>query len=380
MTLAIKRKISWFASISFGILLLLMPPGALSAFTGREHIYWIYVFALAFCAASALVPLAETAAGKLGAIDMPDFRKVHTVPMPRLGGLAIYLAVMLALWRGHAMTGQTLAIVAASSLIFFMGVADDCRGLSATLRLVIQLAAACIIVNSGLTFNSFQWLPAGQFISAMVTVVWLVGVTNAFNFLDGIDGLASGLGTVCAIFFMGIGWHTHQLQMSLLAAALAGACCGFLPANWSPARMFLGDSGSTFIGFVLASLAVYGGWATNNPAVAISTPLLILGVPIFDIIYITISRIKNGQVRNLKEWIEYVGKDHFHHRLLHLGLTVPTAAAFIILVNIILGLGAWTMHYTATAFGTILLLMQSVLILCIIAFLMLVGRDIKSSK
>ena len=111
--------------------------------------------------------------------------------------------------------------------------------------------------------------------------------------------------------------------------------------------MFLGDSGSTFIGFVLASLAVYGGWATNNPAVAISTPLLILGVPIFDIIYITISRIKNGQVRNLKEWIEYVGKDHFHHRLLHLGLTVPTAAAFIILVNIILGLGAWTMPLRA---------------------------------
>ncbi|MFH1619279.1 MAG: hypothetical protein ABIG11_05175, partial [bacterium] len=133
-------------------------------------------------------------------------------------------------------------------------------------------------------------------------------------------------------------------------------------------------------GFMLAGLAVLGGWATDNPAVALSTPLLILGVPVFDIIYITVSRIRRGAVRSLRQWIDYTDRDHFHHRLLHLGMTVPQTVAFVTLVTICLGLGAWTMYYTRSALSTMFLLIQSVLIFAIVTALMLLGRNLGGTE
>jgi UDP-GlcNAc:undecaprenyl-phosphate GlcNAc-1-phosphate transferase len=194
--------------------------------------------------------------------------------------------------------------------------------------------------------------------------------------MDGIDGLASSMGTVCSLLFLGIAWNSNQYEVAFLSAALAGACSGFLTVNWYPARMFLGDGGSTLIGFLLGCLAVYGSWATGNPAVALSTPLLVLGIPIFDLIYTTVSRIKNGQVSTVREWLEYTGKDHFHHRLMNLGLGVRQTVSFILLLNLCLGLGAWTVRHTASTSGTIFLLLQSVMIFSIVVVLMLLGREL----
>jgi len=218
-------------------------------------------------------------------------------------------------------------------------------------------------------------MPFGYPISILLSVVWLVGITNAFNFMDGIDGLASSMGAVCSLLFLGLGWNSSQYSLSFMSAALAGACVGFLGINWRPAKAFLGDSGSTFIGFMLGCLALYGSWATNDPVVAISTPLLVLGIPIFDIIYTTISRIRNGSVANLRQWLEYAGKDHFHHRLMYLGLKVEYTVGFIVLLNICLGLGALTMRRTVSSTGTWLLLAQSVIIFIIVVVLMVLGRE-----
>jgi len=359
------------------LLLLALPPGWISAWTWVSGLRWIYVFAIAYFLANVLMPFAIFSAPALGAMDWPDQRKAHSIPTPRTGGLALFAAAAFAVWRGQFFTHEVNAILAAGAVIFVLGAVEDCKGLSALVRLIGQIAASLIIVANGMVFNFPGNSAAGNFWSGVLTVVWLVGITNAFNFLDGIDGLVGGLGLVCSILFMGVAWNTQQFGLAFMCAALAGSCAAFLQFNWHPARVFLGDSGATLIGFLLASFAVYGGWATDNPMVAFATPLLILGIPVFDMIYITAARIHRGDVRTLKQWIEFVGRDHLHHRLLHLGFPVPKAVAFVLLLNIILGMGAWTMHYTASAVGTLFLLMQSVLLFVLIAALMISGRELK---
>ena len=365
----------WLEAVCLAALLVIIPPGWISAWTWQAGMRWLYVALVAFLSVNTLMPLVIRAAPVVGAMDFPDARKIHQRPIPRLGGLVVFAAVLFAVWRSQMFSKELAVIMTAGSVIFVMGLVDDIRGLSATTRLCGQVLAALIIAWGGMRFATR--IPPAYLVSYAVTIIWLVGITNAFNFLDGIDGLAGGMGVICSLFFMAIAWDSRQMELAFLAAALMGACAGFLKSNWYPAEVFLGDCGSTFIGFMLAAMAVYGGWATRNPVVAISTPILILGVPIFDMIYITLSRVRRGDVRNLKEWIDYVGQDHFHHRLLHLGLSTKQAVFFILTVNMILGLAAWSMHYTSSTLSSVLLLAQSGLIFLIIVVLMLLGRDIK---
>jgi len=277
--------------------------------------------------------------------------------------------------RNQQFTREVWGILLGGTIIFVLGFFDDWKGLSARTRLFWQTAAALAVVFFGLHLTFPLKLPFGYAISALLSVLWLVGIVNAFNFMDGIDGLAAAMGAVCALLFLGIGWNTSQFPLSFISAALAGACAGFLRMNWRPAQVFLGDSGSTFIGFILGCLALYGSWANDNPLVALSTPLLVLGIPVFDIIYTTVSRVRNGSVRSLKEWLEYTGRDHFHHRLLKLGFSVEQAVGFVVLLNICLGLGAWAIRHASGNTGTLMLLAQSVLIFLVVVALMLVGRE-----
>jgi len=177
------------------------------------------------------------------------------------------------------------------------------------------------------------------------------------------------------LLFFAIAWETRQSALAFMTVSLMGACLGYLPLNWNPARIYLGDSGSTLIGFLLAGIAVMGSWAVDNPIVALSTPLLILSIPIFDMFYTTLSRVKNKRVRTVKEWLEYTGKDHFHHRLLNLGLSTPQATLFILMVNICLGLSALEARRTESQFDAGLLMIQAAIIFGIITVLMLLGRD-----
>ncbi len=372
MSLGARTYIS-FAALA--ALLALLPPGGFSAWTWTEGLRWVYLFLIAAFTALLATPLAARLAPRLGAMDVPDARKVHSSPVPRSGGLAVYLAFLAAALRNMQFSTEIWGILIGGTIVFLLGFADDCRGLSARTRLAWQALAALAVTFFGLKLSFPLNLPFGEALSTLLSVVWLVGIVNAFNFMDGIDGLASSMGLVCALLFLGIGWNSGQYPLAFISAALAGACAGFLRYNWRPAGIFLGDSGSTFIGFILGCLALYGSWATDDPAVAFSTPLLVLGIPIFDIIYTTVSRVRNGSVRGVKQWLEYTGKDHFHHRLMKLGLGVEQTVGFIVLLNICLGLGAWTIRHTASTLGTWLLLAQSVLIFLIVVVLMLLGRE-----
>jgi UDP-GlcNAc:undecaprenyl-phosphate GlcNAc-1-phosphate transferase len=345
-----------------------------------HDIRWLYVFFISFLFANLLTPAAIRLAWYFKILDYPDPRKMHSSPIPRVGGIAIFAAVLLSTARNYQFSPALTGLIAGGCIIYVTGLIDDIHPLSAGVRLLAQLVAAMVVVSQGVVLTIVPLsFPGHQVISAGITVLWLIGLTKALNFMDGIDGLATGMTALCSLFFFLIAWPTRQSYLAYVTIALCGAALGFLPYNWKRARIFLGDAGSTFMGFMLAGLAVMGAWAHNNATVALSTPLLILGIPIFDMIYTTISRVKNGSVRSFRQWLEYTGKDHFHHRLMHLGLSEPQTVFFILMVNLCLGLGAIVIRDTGTK-GSMLLLIQSVIIFLIIVVLMLLGRQVTQDR
>ncbi|MCG2725538.1 MAG: undecaprenyl/decaprenyl-phosphate alpha-N-acetylglucosaminyl 1-phosphate transferase [Elusimicrobia bacterium] len=373
-------KSSTFYFVIVAVLMVLFPVGGFSAWTWEAGIRWFYLFIIATFIAALLTPLSMILAKKIGAMDYPGPRKIHSKTMPRLGGLAVYAAFIFTVIRSYQFSPKIVGIIIGGTIIFILGVADDIRGLTARVRLFWQFVAALIVVFCGLQISFTLQMPFGDIFSYTLSIIWLVGITNAFNFMDGIDGLALSMGAVCSLLFLGIAWNSSQHMVAFLSAAMAGGCIGLLKTNWQPAKIFLGDGGSTFIGFILGCLALAGSWATDNPMVALSTPILILGIPIFDMIYTTISRIKNGKIKNLKEWLEYTSTDHFHHRLMNLGFGVKSTVGFIFLLNICLGLSAWTMRYTNSTLGTIFLLLQAVLVFILVVMLMLIGRKLTGDR
>ncbi|MDD4013906.1 MAG: MraY family glycosyltransferase [Candidatus Omnitrophica bacterium] len=334
----------------------------------------IKVFLSALAGSVVFTWAAMHVARKLGVLDEPDQRKVHSKPMPLLGGVAIATAFSLALLLNFHFSVQLKGVVMASLIVMLTGLADDIFGLSASIRLVIQVICVAVIVKAGVYLKLFPSVSAaGMLVNTLITVIWVVGITNAVNFIDGADGLAAGLAGIAGLAFFLIAYQTGQVYFAFLNVALVGACLGFLVFNFHPARIFLGDAGSGFLGFLLASLAVMGDWAYGDPVAALSIPLLILAVPIFDIVYITGSRIYFGKVKNLRDWIEYVGKDHLHHRLVHLGFTQRQMVFFIYLVSMVFALGALAIKNSPVE-QSILLVIQGVIILGLISVLMIAGE------
>jgi len=319
--------------------------------------FYLLSFALAMVAALAATPVARRAAIRLDIVDHPSARKVHVSPVPYLGGVAIYLAFILILVIGRQpllggsgvakATGQLLAIVGGASLIALLGLADDRFSLPPLVKLAGQLAGAGILLAFGVTvrLNHFS------FLEAPLTVLWVVGITNAFNLMDNMDGLAVGTAGIAACFYFlhAIMALTPQSLVASLAAALAGACFGFLYYNWSPAKIFMGDAGSLFLGYLLAALALKLTLAPITPqvtrvarelgypvgtgthAVALLAPAFVLGLPIFDTTLVTVSRLRRG-VR-----ISQGGKDHTSHRLVAAGLSHRETVMTLYLAGCALG-------------------------------------------
>jgi UDP-GlcNAc:undecaprenyl-phosphate GlcNAc-1-phosphate transferase len=322
--------------------LLLNVPSVRALFAPR-HLTWIYVVLLAFGLTYALLPLVRWAAGRLGAVDRPGGRKIHVEVTPLMGGAAIYLGFALVLFLAQDIllfSEELKGVALGATLVFAVGLLDDIWGLSARVRLIAQLLAVGILLKFGVVMSFLPqtlWGDAGEI---LITVIWVVGITNAVNFLDGMDGLAAGNSAINAGFFALVALQTGQPIMTLLALALMGSCLGFLPYNFRrlrPAGIFLGDSGSNFLGFVLAGIGIVGNWGADN-LVGLTVPILILGVPIFDTTLTTIVRFKTGQVRTFGQWIRFTGRDHFHHRLSDLGIGNKMAVWVIYLVSVWLGL------------------------------------------
>ena len=358
------------------VLACLLSPPIRQAF-GAARLEWLYLMALAFALSVVGVPIVRAFARWWGVLDVPAARKVHKVPTPLLGGAAVYGAFAATVLFNFSFSLQLKGVAIGATMIVVIGVLDDVYNLSARLKLLGQLLAGVVTMAYGVTLNVVPHdVPGAAAINVVLTLLWFLTVTNALQFLDGMDGLAAALGAVAALFFSMAALQTGQRYLMFLAAPLVGACLGFLPYNFRPGRsasIFLGDAGASFIGFTLAGLAVMGEWAEDDPVVALLTPMLILAVPLFDITYVGIVRVVTGKVHSVAEWLAYTGKDHMHHRFEALGLTRPESVLVIVAIAATLGLSALLLKF-ATPPEAILILVQTACILAIIAVLEGVGR------
>ncbi len=274
----------------------------------------IFIVALVFSVVG--TPLARRLALTTGVVDAPNARKVHQEPTPLLGGAAIYGAFVLALalFGGRQEIRQLVGILVGATFVSVIGVVDDVRGLKPSLKLVAQLIAACILPLCGL---SVKLLPI-EAINVALTIFWIVGITNALNLLDNMDGLSGGIAAVAAAHFvlLAVMNQPPQVLVGALAAALLGACVGFVRYNFNPASIFMGDTGSLFIGFVLAALGIKLRFLGNTYAITWMVPVVVLLLPIFDTTLVFVSRLRRG-VNPLTT----PGKDHLSHRLVALGFS-----------------------------------------------------------
>ncbi len=342
-----------------------------------EGLRWLYILLFAFLGACALTPLMTHLSHQWGLVDQPSERKIHVHPTPRLGGVAVYLGFLGSVLLNSILPDWMIATLAAGSLLLIVGLIDDVRELPAASKLAAQLVAAGIVIATGNVLTLFPGGPIGDVANVMLTLLWIVGITNGFNFFDGMDGLATGLAILIAGFMGAVAFETNQPGLGWLAIAIVGAGIGFLPYNFrgrKPAVIFLGDGGATFLGFMLACLAVKGNWSDHNPIVSFSNPLLIFGVLIYDMVHITVERVATGKVHSIKEWLDYVGRDHLHHRLERALGSRQASVAMIFLLTICLGLAALALRGAGTT-EAMLLLVQACLIVAMITILEWSGRQ-----
>ena len=377
--LALRSSWRWLSPAALGALLGVV---ALAIPTVRqlfvfEGLRWLYILLFAFLGAGVLTPLMVHLSHQWGLVDQPSDRKIHVYPTPRLGGVAVYLGFLGSVLLNSILPDWMIATLVAGSLLLIVGVIDDVWELPASSKLVAQVIAAGIVISTGKVLTLFPIGPVGDVANVLLTLLWIVGITNAFNFFDGMDGLATGLAILIAGFMAAVAFETNQSGLGWLAIAIIGAGVGFLPYNFrgrKPAVIFLGDGGATFLGFTLACLAVKGNWADHSPIVSFSNPLLIFGVLIYDMIHITVERVATGKVHSIKEWLDYVGKDHLHHRLERALGSRQASVAMICLMTICLGLAALALRHAGTT-EAVLLLIQACLIVVMITVLEWSGRQ-----
>ncbi len=287
-------------------------------------------------------PLVKNLAYKVGAIDVPkDERRMHHQPIPRLGGLAIFIAFLFTVIIFADIDRQLQGMLLGAVMIVILGVLDDILSLKALPKFLVQIAAAgvavyhgCVIqfvsnpnVFSETSYISLHWL------SVPVTIIWIVAITNAVNFIDGLDGLAVGVSAISTASLLIIALMVGEINIAIILAALLGACGGFIPYNLNPAKIFMGDTGSTFLGYTLACLSVTGLFKLYA-IISFAVPFLVLGIPIFDICFAFLRRIAKGQNPMTAD------RGHVHHRLIDMGFSQKQAVAISYMLTAILGLAA----------------------------------------
>lgn len=306
---------------------------------------WVKVLlamGVAFVIALAGTPIVKSFAQKVGAMDIPkDERRVHDHPIPRMGGLAIFLGFIISVVLFADITPQMQGILIGAVLIVATGAVDDVVNLNAWIKLIIQIAAAVIAVMHGVVievvtnpnlFSESMHLVLGT-LSIPITILWIVGITNSVNLIDGLDGLACGVSTISSVTMLVVALMVAEPNVALVLAALAGACIGFIPYNFNPAKIFMGDTGSLLLGYILATMSVVGLFKFYA-IVTFAVPLLALAVPLVDIVTSFFRRILHGQSPM------HADRGHFHHRLIDMGFSQKQAVAILYAISAILGLTA----------------------------------------
>lgn len=303
----------------------------------------ILIFVVAGIISYILTPFVKQFAHKVGAIDVPkDARRMHKEPIPRLGGLAIFLAFLIAIMLFADVDKQTLSILLGSTVIVLLGIFDDIMELGAKFKFVVQIFAAAIPVCFGdlridifTNINPFSdklYINLG-ILAIPITIIWIVGITNAVNLIDGLDGLAVGVSSIAALTMLAVGLLVGEVEIAITMAALTGACVGFMPYNLNPAKIFMGDTGSTFLGFILATMSIMGMFKFYA-IISFAVPFLILGLPIFDTTVAILRRILSGRSPMSPD------RGHVHHRLMDMGFNQKQSVAILYAISGTLGLAA----------------------------------------
>jgi UDP-GlcNAc:undecaprenyl-phosphate GlcNAc-1-phosphate transferase len=309
----------------------------------------LLAFFIALFASFMLVVPVRALALRVGMVDLPGPRKVHRQPMPLLGGLAMYAGVMLAILFAFdgAARAQSLGIVTGATLVAVVGLLDDRGLLHHQIKLFVGMPlAGAVLIASGIHAQVFSVLVGGRtgyVLDAALTLIWVVGITASFSILDHMDGLCAGIAAVACVFFALIALINGQTLVTTLAAAVLGAAAGFLRWNFKPAKIFMGDGGAMFLGFLMATLGLKLRLANPNAAVGWMAPVLILAVTIFDTTLVTVSRMRRGLLP-----FAAPGKDHTAHRLANLGFGHRNAVLAMYVLGIIGGGAAVMVSYLSS--------------------------------
>ncbi|MBE7038598.1 MAG: undecaprenyl/decaprenyl-phosphate alpha-N-acetylglucosaminyl 1-phosphate transferase [Ruminococcaceae bacterium] len=306
----------------------------------------ILCFSLAFGLSFVSTPLVRKMAFKMGAVDVPDGkRRIHKKSTPLIGGLAIFYGAFISILCFYRPLDEALrGILLGSIIIVAMGIVDDTVELKASKKLIFQLLAALIVALNGVQIRYLSvpdfLVPGGIFplkwASIPVTVIWIIAVTNAVNLIDGLDGLAAGVSSIATFSLFFIAILMREPTVAILSAALAGACVGFLPFNFNPAKIFMGDTGAQFLGFMLSVICIQGLFK-GYLIISFVAPFLVLGLPIFDTLFAIIRRLWN------KKPVMAPDRGHLHHKLMDMGFSQKQAVAILYVLSTLLGLTAVVM-------------------------------------
>lgn len=287
-------------------------------------------------------PIMRKIAIKVGAVDIPkDERRVHKKGIPYLGGVAIYLGVIITMLIYLPINNVTnLAVILGGTIIMISGLIDDFKDLSPKIKLIIQIVAGIILVlgDVKIEFITNPFSGTGELInlgilSIPITIFWVVGITNTVNLIDGLDGLSAGVAGISSLSLMFVANKFGYLEIAIFAAILAGGCLGFLPYNFNPASIFMGDAGALFLGFMLAAISIEGVMK-SAATIAVVVPIIILGIPIFDTTFAIFRRILNGQHPMQAD------KGHLHHRLLNRGYSQRKTVLILYAISAFFGVFA----------------------------------------
>lgn len=321
----------------------------------------------AFIASIIFTPLVKMLAFRVGAVDKPNYRKVHAKIMPRLGGLAIFLAFLVGVVMLRPTNEAMIPILIGAFIVIMTGVLDDMLEISAKAKFLGQTVAAAIVIFFGDIEIEFINLPFGGildfgYLSIPLTLIWIVGITNAINLIDGLDGLAAGVSTIALVTLAAMAFIMGNTFVLVMALVLAVSCIGFLFYNFNPAKIFMGDTGALFLGFMISVLALLG--FKNVTFVSLVIPIVMLGVPISDTFFAIVRRLLNKQPPFQPD------KSHLHHRLLSIGFTHKQTVIIIYGIAAMFGLAA-VIFSMAKLWGAILLIL--VLLIALEIFVEVIG-------
>ncbi len=330
----------------------------------------LLAFAVALLTSFLSVPFVKNIAIKAKAIDIPkDGRRMHKTPIPRMGGLSIFYGFIVSILCFGNLNRELWAILFGALIIVIVGIVDDIKALPALPKLIAQIISAIIpvAIGSRIDFVSIPFSDAAtnivfnDIISYALSVLWIVAVTNAVNLIDGLDGLAAGVSTIASASILFIALINGNAFVTLISVCLVGACLGFLPYNLNPAKIFMGDTGATFLGYIMAVMSIQGMFKSYT-LITFIIPVLILGLPLFDTSFAIIRRLVRGQP------IMQADRGHLHHRLIDMGFNQKQTVSVLYTISALLGLSAIIMEGYDTLTGVLLLISVIIFVLLAIIF------------